>query len=81
MATNTNLELDEWKKKNFMERLSFVKYWAEYIKNIDDKKWGAAQKLLIDSQFQMSRRFYNKFAETKEGRDKIKELKKSIANK
>lgn len=41
METNTNLgklnKEDKWKKQNFMERLSFIKYWAEYVKNHDDK--------------------------------------------
>lgn len=85
METNTNLgklsKIDEWKKNNFMERLSFVKYWAEYVKNHDDKLWSKAQKNLIDGQFAMARRFYEELAKTKEGKETIKRMKEFQVNR
>ena len=47
-------DLNEDLAKNFKERLAFVKFWADYIKKIDDKKWSSAQRDLIDSQFTRS---------------------------
>jgi len=80
METSTSTEklskIDDWKKQNFMERLSHVKFWAEYVKSHDDKLWSKAQKILIDAQFQNSREFYRNLAITKKGRETIKRLKK-----
>ena len=45
-------KLNEEKKANFKERLSFVKFWAEYIKNHDENEWSEQQRFLIDSQFE-----------------------------
>ena len=44
-------ELDKDRKRNFEERLKFVKYWAEYVKSHPDEVWSEQQNLLIDSQF------------------------------
>lgn len=43
-------ELSEDLKRNFLERLWFIKYWAEYIKTHSDKDWSEQQKILIDAQ-------------------------------
>ncbi len=43
-------ELEEKKEKNKKERREFVKYWAEYVKNHDDKKWSRQQNVVINSQ-------------------------------
>jgi len=43
-------ELEEDKKRNFKERLEFIKFWVEYIKTHDDKEWSRQQNVLIDSQ-------------------------------
>ncbi len=80
MVINTNIgklsKAEKWKKQNFMERLSFVKYWAEYVKSHNDEAWSKAQNVLIDSQFFNSRKFYKNLAKTKKGRETIKRLKK-----
>jgi hypothetical protein len=39
------------KEKNFIERLEFIKFWANYIKTHKDKDWSSQQKILINSQF------------------------------
>ena len=39
-------------KDNKEDRLNFVKYWANYVKNNTDKKWSAQQNILIDSQIE-----------------------------
>jgi len=46
------------KQKNFIERIWFIKYWADYIKNNPDEKWSKGQAVLIDSQIQSARDFY-----------------------
>lgn len=61
-------------KNNREDRLNFVKFWAEYVKNHDDKLWSKQQKILIDSQFINSREFYRHLLKTKEGREKLVEL-------
>ncbi len=43
-------KLSEEKEKNFRERLDFIKFWAEYVKNHPDKEWSKQQNLLINSQ-------------------------------
>jgi len=45
------VELRKEKRKNFRERLKFIKYWANYIKTHPDREWSKQQKELIDSQF------------------------------
>lgn len=42
--------LSEDLKNNFLERLWFIKYWADYIKTHSDKEWSSQQKVLIDGQ-------------------------------
>lgn len=37
---------------NKRERLNFVKYWAEYVRNHSDKIWSKQQNVLINSQIQ-----------------------------
>lgn len=37
-------------KKNFKERMEFIKFWVNYIKTHDDKDWSKQQNMLIDSQ-------------------------------
>lgn len=45
------------KEKNKEERLRFIKYWANYVKNHDDTDWSKQQAELINSQFQNSNKF------------------------
>ncbi len=46
-----NLEkLNEDKRKNFEERLDFIKFWADYIKTHEDEDWSEQQNIIIDSQ-------------------------------
>lgn len=40
------------KEKNFIERLEFIKFWAEYIKTHSDENWSRQQNMLIDSQIE-----------------------------
>ena len=56
--------------KTHMEQ---VERWAEYVRTHDD--WKEKLKPFLDAQIIMARRFYNKLAETEEGRKKILELK------
>jgi len=51
-----------------------VERWARYVKENPDK-WKPKIKEFLDSQILISKRFYNKLAETDEGREKIKLLK------
>ena len=45
-------QLKKERKKNFEERLWFLKFWAEYIKSHSDEDWSSQQKVLINSQLQ-----------------------------
>lgn len=73
---NVNLnELEEFKKRNFEERLRFIEFWANYIKEHSDREWSKQQSLLIDGQYSMSKRFQDNFQEynrKKDGQDKAK---------
>jgi hypothetical protein len=43
------MDLDEFKKRNREERLWFVRYWADYVKNHPDSDWSRQQADFIDS--------------------------------
>jgi len=38
------------KEKNFIERLAFVEYWANYVKTHSDEEWSEQQNVVINSQ-------------------------------
>lgn len=38
------------KEKNFIERLEFIKFWANYVKTHSDKEWSRQQNIIINSQ-------------------------------
>ncbi len=40
--------MEEFKKKNFQERLKFIRFLADYIKKTPNKVWSAQQKNIID---------------------------------
>jgi hypothetical protein len=48
--------------------------WAKYVRE-NPGKWKFKFKQFIDAQIIMSRRFYKKLGETKEGRKKIEKLR------
>ena len=52
-----------------------VERWANFARE-NPVKAKAAVKKLVDSQLQMSKKFYNRLERTAEGRETIKELKK-----
>jgi hypothetical protein len=37
-------------KDNQEDRINFIKFWVNYIKNHKDKEWSRQQNLIIDSQ-------------------------------
>jgi len=44
-------ELEKDKQKNKKERVDFIKFWVNYIKENPDEVWSEQQNLLINSQF------------------------------
>lgn len=42
-------------KDNREERLNYVDYWAEYVRDNPDKVWSEQQNIIINSQIQNSR--------------------------
>jgi hypothetical protein len=42
-------------KNNKKDRMNFIKYWAEYVKNNPDEVWSKQQNVLIKSQIQNAR--------------------------
>jgi len=51
-----------------------VERWARFVKE-NPEKWKPKFKEFIDSQIIISRRFYKKLSQTKEGKNKIKLLR------
>ncbi len=51
-----------------------IERWARYVKE-NPGKWKSKIKPFLDSQIIMSRRFYKKLSETKQGSEKIKRLR------
>ena len=50
-------ELKEFKKRNFEDRLNFIKFWVKYMKEHSDEKWGKEQAIIIDSQLKSAKEF------------------------
>lgn len=42
-------------KNNKQDRLNFVRYWADYVRNNPDKVWSKQQNILINSAMQNAR--------------------------
>ena len=43
-------KLEEFKKKNFEERLKFIRFWVDYIKKNPNKVWSKQQKNIVDTK-------------------------------
>ncbi len=43
-------ELEAFKKKNFEDRLEFIKWYAAWVRETDNKTWSRAQKKVIDQK-------------------------------
>ena len=43
-------ELRKYKAKNAKERMAFIDFLADYVKNHKDEDWSEQQNMLIDSQ-------------------------------
>ncbi|MBU0959014.1 MAG: hypothetical protein KKB31_03655 [Nanoarchaeota archaeon] len=43
-------ELNKFKSRNAKERLDFIDWWVNYMKNNKDKKWSEEQNVIVDSQ-------------------------------
>ncbi len=69
-------ELEDFKKRNFEERLWFIDFWANYIKEHSDEEWSKQQNVLINSQILNIREFYKNLEKTEEGRKILVSLKK-----
>ena len=53
-----------------------IERWAKFVRDNPDK-WKEKLKPFLDSQILIARRFYSKLAESEEGREKIKLLRKA----
>lgn len=69
------------KMRNFRDRVWFIKFWADYIKKTPDEKWSKGQAVLIDSQMQSSRQFYQNLKKTEGGRKVLARLMGGINDK
>ena len=43
-------------KNNREDRMNFVEYWADFVKNNPDEVWSEQQKFIIDSQIKNARK-------------------------
>ena len=50
-----------------------IERWANYVKN--NKNWKAKLKPFLDSQILIARRFYANLLKTKNGKEKVMELR------
>ena len=74
-------EIKSDKQRNFIERIWFIKYWANYIRNNSDENLSKGQAILIDSLIQSSKNFYKSLEKTEEGRQTLLRLKKNMIEK
>lgn len=66
------------KKKNFKERIWFIKYWANFIKTHPDNEWSKGQAVLIDSQIQSAKHFYKSLEKTEDGKAALKRILQNL---
>ena len=57
------------------EHMEQVERWAEYVKN--NPGWKAELRPFLDAQIIIARKFYKKLAETPEGREKIRQIRRA----
>ncbi|MBD3155510.1 MAG: hypothetical protein GF368_02545 [Candidatus Aenigmarchaeota archaeon] len=50
MFTFDEKEFKEKKKRNFQERIWFIKYWVNYMKEHSNEEWSSQQADLINAQ-------------------------------
>ena len=70
------IEVKNDKMRNFRDRIWFIKFWAQFVKNNPDEVWSKGQAELIDSQFQSSKSFYDNLEKTERGKKISEELKR-----
>ncbi len=67
---------------NMEERENFVRFWANYIKSVNDVVWSKQQNVVINSQIDNARQFYKNLEKTEKGRKILERLKKErLSNK
>ncbi|MBU0929532.1 MAG: hypothetical protein KJ623_00480 [Nanoarchaeota archaeon] len=54
----------------------FIEKWANFVKENPISVWKPHIKNLVDSQIIIANRFYSRLSKTKEGREKLKLLRK-----
>ncbi|MBU2639776.1 MAG: hypothetical protein KKG75_03680 [Nanoarchaeota archaeon] len=43
-------------KTNTEDRMNFIEYWARFVRDNKDEVWSKQQKVLVDSQFEGSKK-------------------------
>lgn len=66
---------------NREERENFVRFWANYIKSVNDVIWSKQQNVVINSQIDNARQFYKNLGKTERGREILERLKKFRAER
>ncbi len=61
-------------KTNKEDRENFIKFWVEFMKNVSDKEWSKQQVMLIDSQFDSARQFYDSLERTEDGKRTLRRI-------
>ncbi len=45
------------KKKNFLQRLEFIRFYAKWVKSVPNEVWSEQQAVLINSMMKNARNF------------------------
>ncbi len=53
-----------------------VERWAEFVKNNPREKWKPRVNAIINSQFEIAQRFYERLGKTEKGREILERLRK-----
>jgi hypothetical protein len=67
-------EMKKERRKNFSERIWFIKYWVNYIKTHSAVEWSGRQADFIDSQFLSAESFWRELKE--KDPEKFEEMKR-----
>ena len=65
-------------KDNKEDRENFVRFWANYIKNVGDQVWSKQQNIIINSQIHNSKEFYKDLIKTERGREILKKINEKM---
>ncbi len=68
------------KKKNFLERIEFIHFYANWVKSVDNKVWSGQQAKLINSLMANTKNFLQSKEEYLDMMEKVQNYRRKSRN-